>query len=281
MMGWIKIERSIRDHWLWSDEKKLKWWLTVLLEVNYSDRQMSLGYRTHDVKRGQSSNSIRTWAAIFKTGTKSVVRFFDMLEMDGLITKDVVGNGKHSTTLITVCKYDSYDHDGSSKETQVDTQETTQVTTQVDTQEGDKRRKKESKERKKERNIGSYPTVDEVIEYVVSNGYDQSIAEKFHAYYSASNWKDRNGDQVKSWKGKLNSVWLKRENKRDVRQPALENGMRYVDISEAYGIVRELYSVSLSEKESQGSGDEFVRKMMNMNKFYEAEGDGWKYRSSK
>lgn len=273
-MGWIKIDRSIKDHWLWSDEKKLKWWLTILLDVNYSDRTISLGYNTYDIKRGQSPNSIRTWADIFKTGTKSVVRFLDMLERDGLITKDVIGNGKHSTTLITVCKYDSYEHDGNVTETQGDTQETTQV----DTQGGDIRRKKEKKERKKERKTTAYPTVEEVIDYVVSNGYDQSIAEKFHKYYSENNWRDKNGEPVKSWKGKLVHVWFKNRNKRDVNQPALNPGMRYVDISEAYGIVRELYSVSLSEKESQGKGDEFVRNMMNMNKFYEAEGDGWKYR---
>ena len=100
-MGWIKIDRNITEHWLWTDEKKLKWWLTILLDVNYSDRKMALGYNTYEIKRGQSPNSIRTWAGIFKTGTKSVVRFLDMLEKDGLITKEIIGNGKHSTTLVT------------------------------------------------------------------------------------------------------------------------------------------------------------------------------------
>ena len=277
-MGWIKIDRSIKDHWLWSDEKKLKWWLTILLDVNYSDRTMALGYNTYEIKRGQSPNSIRTWANIFKTGTKSVVRFLDMLERDGLITKDVIGNGKHSTTLITVCKYDSYDHDGNATETQVDTQETTQETTQVDTQEGDIRRKKESKERKKGRSNPNAPTEKEVIEYVVGCGYSQSLAEKFYARYTVSGWVVKDGSPIENWKGLLHNAWFNRVQKSNVKAPALDPGWVYVGLSEAYDIIREQNSVSLSEKEAIGAGDDYVRKMMNINPSYKSAGDGWKYR---
>jgi hypothetical protein len=280
-MGWIKIDRSIKDHWLWSDEKKLKWWLTILLDVNYSDRTMALGYNTYEIKRGQSPNSIRTWANIFKTGTKSVVRFLDMLERDGLITKDVIGNGKHSTTLITVCKYDSYDYDGNATETQVDTQETTQVDTQVDTQEGYIRRKKESKERKKGRSNPNAPTEKEVIEYVVGCGYSQSLAEKFYARYTVSGWVVKDGSPIENWKGLLHNAWFNKVQKSNVKAPALDPGWVYVDMNKAYGIVRETYNVKLSEKEKIGAGDDYVREMMNIHPAFESEGDGWKYRQSK
>ena len=228
-MGWIKIDRNITDHWLWTDEKKLKWWLTILLDVNYSDRKMALGYNTYEIKRGQSPNSIRTWAGIFKTGTKSVVRFLDMLEKEGLITKETIGNGKHSTTLVTVCKYDSYDHSGNTKETQETTVSTTQVDTQVDTQGGDIRRKEERKEGKKERNNINAPSINDVIEYVVECGYPQSIAEKFHAHYTVRGWVVKDGSKVDNWKALLNNTWFKNRKRSSINlrtildNPALDS----------------------------------------------------------
>lgn len=279
-MGWIKIDRNITEHWLWTDEKKLKWWLTILLDVNYSDRKMALGYNTYEIKRGQSPNSIRTWASIFKTGTKSVVRFLDMLEKEGLITKETIGNGKHSTTLVTVCKYDSYDYVGNTKETQETTVSTTQVDTQVDTQGGDIRRKEESKEGKKERNNINAPSINEVIEYVVGCGYPQSIAEKFHAHYTVRGWVVKDGSKIDNWKALLNSTWFKNKKKSVVKAPPLEPGWVYVGLSEAYDIVRDQNNVSLSEQVKIGAGDDFVRKEMNRNPSYQNVGEGWKYRKT-
>lgn len=280
-MGWIKIDRSIVDHWIWSDEKKLKWWLTILLEVNYSDRKMSLGYNTYEIKRGQSSNSIRTWANIFKSGTKSVVMFFNMLEKEGLITKKTIGKGKHSTTLVTVCKYDSYDYVCGSRETQESTQESTQKATQEGTLGGDKRRKEERKESKNVRSSKNIPTLEEVIQYVVGKGYDQSIAEKFHAHYqkytpdNARLWRDKYGKTVKDWKGKLNHVWFRDEEKRDESIPVLPAGHRFLSMSEAHRDVRELTPTRYSEADDK---DMFVRKEMDRNKFYTKHGEGWTYK---
>ena len=37
-------------------------------------------------------------------------------------------------------------------------------------------------------------------------------AEKAFNYYEAGDWKDSNGNQVKSWKQKMQGVWFKDEN---------------------------------------------------------------------
>jgi len=283
-MGWIKIDRTIAEHWLWSDEKKLKWWLTLLMEVNYADSKMSLGYKVYRVNKGQSSNSIRTWANIFKTGTKSVTKFFQMLELDGLVTKQTIGKGKQSTTLLTVCNYDSYEPISYGLETQENTQGSTQEQTQEVTREGDNKKREKDKKEKKEKGI---PTLEEVISYVVGRGYDQSIAEKFYDYYqdrtpsNARLWRDKNGNTVKDWKGKLTHVWFRDAEKRDVNVPVLEPGWRYIDMSEAYDIVRNTNPVSLSEKEAKSEGDDYVRKIININPSYKSAGEGWKYRASK
>ena len=40
--GWISLHRKIRDHWVWKDPIKLKWWIDILMEVNHSDNMVNL-----------------------------------------------------------------------------------------------------------------------------------------------------------------------------------------------------------------------------------------------
>lgn len=49
------------------------------------------------------------------------------------------------------------------------------------------------------------PTLEEVREYVQEKGYNLDV-EKFHRYYTESNWRDARGKRVKNWKLKL-MVW--------------------------------------------------------------------------
>lgn len=59
---------------------------------------------------------------------------------------------------------------------------------------------------------------DEIVNYFVSKGYSIESAKKFFEYYSVSNWKDSNGNEVRNWKQKANAVWFKDENKIQVEQ---------------------------------------------------------------
>lgn len=100
--GWIKLNREIKDHWLWKDPVKFQWWLTMIMEVNYTDGKMMLGNRLVKVKRGSSSYSLRKWSSLFNCGTKATTNFFNLLESDQMISRETIGKGKHSTTLINI-----------------------------------------------------------------------------------------------------------------------------------------------------------------------------------
>lgn len=106
--GWIKIHRQLTKNWIWEDPVKLKWWLIVLMEVNFKPGKMVLGNTIIKVGIGSSAKSLRTWAALFKSGTKATTNFFDLLESDNMITRETIGKGKHSTTLINVVNYIDY-----------------------------------------------------------------------------------------------------------------------------------------------------------------------------
>lgn len=57
------------------------------------------------------------------------------------------------------------------------------------------------------------PTKSAVVQYFTENGYSPDSANKFFDYYSAAEWKDGKGNQVKNWKQKAIGVWFKEENK--------------------------------------------------------------------
>lgn len=57
------------------------------------------------------------------------------------------------------------------------------------------------------------PTLNEVIFFFKEKNYPEVLAVKAFEYYNLGNWKDGSGKQVKNWKQKMLSVWMKEENK--------------------------------------------------------------------
>jgi hypothetical protein len=89
---------------------------------------------------------------------------------------------------------------------------------------------KERKKRKgKESLQGLPPMLFDVRNYFEENGYYESAADRFFSFYENLAWNDSNGNKVKNWKNKANSVWFKEENKipidksRKTSQPISEN----------------------------------------------------------
>ena len=103
-MSWIRLHRQIKSHWIWSDPKRLQWWIDILLCVNHAKNRVLIKGKLIDCARGQSVKSLDTWASEWKTTKKTVANFFKMLEKDRMITIENVT----VSTRITVCKYDSY-----------------------------------------------------------------------------------------------------------------------------------------------------------------------------
>lgn len=55
------------------------------------------------------------------------------------------------------------------------------------------------------------PSVAECMDYFLQNGYLASAGQQFYKFYSAADWKDSNGKQVKNWKQKAIGVWFREE----------------------------------------------------------------------
>jgi hypothetical protein len=146
MSGWIKIHRSIVDHWLYSEKRtfsKLEAWYDMLLTVNYSDNKTVIKGKLYNIKRGQSILSLESWAKRWGWDKSKVRRFFNTLQSDNMILlkSDTI------TTHLTICNYDSYQSERNANETQT-TRGRNANETQTTLIEEEKRKKEEEKRKK-------------------------------------------------------------------------------------------------------------------------------------
>ena len=113
-VGWIRIHRSIQEHWIWKDPVKFCWWMDILLNVNHADAKVNIGFELFDCKRGQSVMSLQNWAERWKTSKDTARNFLKLLEKDSMILHENIGK----STRITVCNYDSYQSELHDSQTQ-------------------------------------------------------------------------------------------------------------------------------------------------------------------
>ena len=115
--GFIVIYRSIKKHWLWEHPERLKAWLDILLEVNHKPKKVMIKGKLFTCDRGQSLNSLKTWAQRWGWSINKVKRFLLVLETDSMIKLKT----ERETTRVTVCNYSSYQDKGNANETQTET----------------------------------------------------------------------------------------------------------------------------------------------------------------
>ncbi|HFG2349414.1 TPA: DnaD domain protein [Staphylococcus aureus] len=107
MTGWISIDRSIQNHWLFKEKRtfsKFEAWIYLLMEANHSKAKVPIGNQIVTVERGQRLTSILTLSDLFNWSRFKVKTFLHLLESDGML--EVKTTSKY--TLITIVNYDFY-----------------------------------------------------------------------------------------------------------------------------------------------------------------------------
>ena len=100
MDGYIKLHRQIIS-WEWYDDSNtFRLFIHLLIKANHADAD----WRGIEIKRGQLFTSIGHLSSALKLSDKAI-----RIAMDKLIkTKEVVIKGANNGTMITICKYNSY-----------------------------------------------------------------------------------------------------------------------------------------------------------------------------
>lgn len=211
MDGWIKLHRSITEHWIWQDSVKLKWWLDILLVANHTSVKVNIGMQLYDCHRGQTIMSLSNWAKRWGVSRDTARNFLVLLEKDKMILHENIGK----STRITICNYDTYQgstqnvHESYTNnthisdcysETCVDDLHNSQTQNQHKpnanrtmsaTNNNDKKEKNVNNDNNRDKAETAKrftpPSIDEVQSYVSEKNYSVD-AESFVAFYQSKNW---------------------------------------------------------------------------------------------
>ncbi len=104
MAGWIKIDTEITKHWLWQDAERLKWWLDMLIMAAWKDHKQLVGKQLVTLRRGQFIASLSFLCKRWGRSRSMVEPFLDLLQEDGMISKEVDKN----ISVISVLNYEKY-----------------------------------------------------------------------------------------------------------------------------------------------------------------------------
>lgn len=200
MSGWIKIHRSIKDHWLYTEKRifsRFEAWNDILLTVNYSDAQTLIKGKLYNVKRGESILSLDSWAKRWGWEKSSVRRFLKLLENESMVVLD----SDNVTTRLTVCKYESYQDERNADETRKKLKRNSNEiqTTPI---------KEEEEEQEEKRRVFIKPTTQEVQEYMKEIEYNGD-AEYFINYYQSKGWVVGKS-KMKDWKSAV-QTWKRND----------------------------------------------------------------------
>lgn len=115
-IGWISLHRKICDNWVWKD-KPFSYgqaWIDILLECNHDENKVLIKKKLLIVQRGESVNSLKTWANRWGWSISATRHFLGLLKNDKMC--DMVN--ERVTTRLIVCNYDSYQDTQHAKGTQ-------------------------------------------------------------------------------------------------------------------------------------------------------------------
>lgn len=113
MQGWIKLHRSIMEHYLYTAEPfdRLHAWIDILLNCNHESKKIMLNGELIEVGAGEYITSLRKLCERWGWSRTKIKRFFNELENDDMIT--VKSDSKK--TLIRVLNYCVYQDNPTAK----------------------------------------------------------------------------------------------------------------------------------------------------------------------
>lgn len=124
--GWIKLHRSIMNHWVYDDYEMEHYWIDLLLLANHKQHKKYIFKNLIVIEAGQHHTSVRQLSARWNVSKDKVRSVLKTFEQDNMIITEKIYNG----TLITIVNYGIYQ---GRKDTDKDTDSYTDSYTHQDT----------------------------------------------------------------------------------------------------------------------------------------------------
>lgn len=204
--SWVKMHRSIIDHWVFQDPMHLKVWFYLLATANFKPSKALVGGRLVTIGRGEVLTSLAKISEVCGCSIRTVRTIIDHLETDTMIDRKTTRGATH----LSIVNYGRYQDKRHASDTPNDTQNDIQTTRErhandniIRREEGKEGKEEERREEgKAPRSLSVVfkpPTIEDVQTMFRIRGLPDSEAELFHSYYESQGWVKANGQPVRNW----------------------------------------------------------------------------------
>lgn len=219
--GWIKVHRSIREHWITQNANYYRAWGLLLMAVNYAPTKTRFNGEWITLKAGEMVTSYEHLAGVMMLSKAQTRRFIELLKEAEMVHFVTTRRGAH----LTVCNYSTYQE---SRHTGKHTDEHTDEHTNEHYY-----KKKEVKNTllrnvdmslsepdadsevatKPKRTVFVPPDYETCRQYAIQRGWPAGEAQRFYDYQQATGWKVGNKPMkdwqaaMRTWERNLPPLW--------------------------------------------------------------------------
>lgn len=111
--GFIKLERSIFEHWIFQDAEKFKAFVDLIQLARWKDEKLIIGNKLITIPRGSYYTSELKLAERWGWSRNKTREFLKLLESEKMITKKGTSKG----TTLTITNYDLYQGESTTNDT--------------------------------------------------------------------------------------------------------------------------------------------------------------------
>ncbi len=140
--GWIKLDRSIFEHWIFQDAEKFRAFVDLIQLARWKDEKLLIGNEIVNIPRGSYYTSELKLAEKWGWSRKKTREYLKLLESEGMIIK----KGTTKGTTITIENYRLYQDEGTTKGTSKEQQKNIKRTTKDTSKEHQKNNEGYTKE---------------------------------------------------------------------------------------------------------------------------------------
>lgn len=200
--GYIKMFRSVANKGWYKKRDYFHLWGHLLINATHKGMEYFWNGRTILLQPGQFITGRKQLQHETGINEHKVDRILKVFETEQQIKQQT----SNTSRLISILNWENYQ--------QTEQQNAQRVSNERATGEQRVSTKQECKNDKNDKNrVIEIPNIEDVVKYFTENGYSKDSALNAFHYYNELNWHDSKGNKVKSWKGKMRSVWFKDEHK--------------------------------------------------------------------
>ncbi len=104
MTGWIKLHRSLMDHWIWGEPEAVVFWVALLMDANHTTVKKLFNGSLVEIKRGQLLFGLESFEKKTGVSIRKMRRYLSMMEKESMIDRQK----RNKYSLITIANYDKH-----------------------------------------------------------------------------------------------------------------------------------------------------------------------------